>query len=268
MAFQTSVEQAMYGRPFQRLFDAHEHQADMEKIRLAAKRALQIQSRNKIQPASRRPDLLRNTFRDQLRGGDVLRQDEAEELFYYPKTVAFSKTATTGGQPLSTQSPSVLSPMPIQSRLESKPVDVEKPPMQTASAQEPVAEVAVRVVEPKKKKNKKKKEGKGLEELRDSLVVRNPKFHSEEKVILPKRMIPDAPEPFEGGPLFPPKPRKYRSRKRENRGKAQPTTPRPPISDRRAHMAWLAANPEQRAAASARAANQAARDERPEKRNS
>lgn len=250
MAFQTSVEQAMYGRPFQRLFDAHEHQADMEKIRLAAKRALQIQSRNKIQPASRRPDLLRNTFRDQLRGGDVLRQDEAEELFYYPKTVAFSKTATTGGQPLSTQSPSVLSPMPIQSRLESKPVDVEKPPMQTASAQEPVAEVAVRVVEPKKKKkDKKKKEGKGLEELRDSLVVRNPKFHSEEKVILPKRMIPDAPEPFEGGPLFPP-PRKYRNRKKRGKGSDELRgTPRPPRSSRQ-YTAWLVANatPEQRAA--------------------
>lgn len=98
MAFRTSVEQVMYGPSFERMFDAAENQADMVKLRLAAKRALQIQARNKIQGVDRRPDLLLRSSKSQLRGGDVLREDDSEELFYYPQTVAFSEGAITASE--------------------------------------------------------------------------------------------------------------------------------------------------------------------------
>jgi len=147
MAFQTSVEQAMYGPSFEKMFDAYEHQADMVKIRRAAKRALEIQARNKIKGVDRRPDLLLRSSRSQLRGGDVLREDDSEELFYYPQTVSFSASGTTG---------TMVEPASVQSRLDSAPVP-EEAPIPTGVMQEPMEEVVIEMETPAKKKKGKRK---------------------------------------------------------------------------------------------------------------
>jgi hypothetical protein len=86
---------------FEQQYLASKAAVHARKVYLTTSRALAIQARAKIKPASMRPNLLNGVRHSDLRGGDVIESHAKDDYFYYPSTVEFSRGATQG-TPLTT----------------------------------------------------------------------------------------------------------------------------------------------------------------------